>query len=345
MVESMTAFRLVAWNTPGQFCEVATPEPGPGEVRVRVTAVGLCHTDVHLMETPAGVYPWRVPFTLGHENAGVIDELGPGVEGLHAGQPVLLDAHYICDRCEYCRRGYDNYCVEWNGRTQGAGADGGLARFIVARARNVVPLQALSPAQAAPLADAGRTSYHAVKRAQSRLAPGSNALVIGAGGLGSYAIQWLRVLTQARVIAVDVAPHRLTSARDLGAHEAIASGERVTEAVRDATEGRGAEAVFDFVGIDATMRLAFASGRRLGSIAIVGAGGGAAKVGWQLVPNECDVYIPLGGSHPELHEVVALAERGLVRSEVELFAFDQTPAAYERVHHGDIAGRAVVVPE
>lgn len=344
MTTAMTAFRLMEWATPGRFADAPVPEPGAGEVLVRVTAVGLCHTDVHLMQTPAGVYPWRVPFTLGHENAGVIEEIGQGVTGLATGVAVLLDAHYICDRCEFCLRGYDNYCTEWNGRTQGAGADGGLARYLVARARNVVPLATLDPVDAAPLADAGRTSYHAVRKVLSKLTPRSHAIVIGAGGLGSYAIQWLRVLSPATVIAVDIAAHRLAAASRLGAHVTIAEGPDAAAALRDATEGRGAEAVFDFVGTDDSMQLALSCARRLGSVAIVGAGGGIARIGWQLIPNECEVFIPLGGSHPELHEVVALAERGLVRSDVEVFPFERTAEAYERVHHGDVAGRAVVVP-
>lgn len=344
MAQTMTAFQLVGWQQPPEYREVPVPVPGHGEVRIRVGGVGLCHSDLLFLESPDGTFPYQLPFTLGHENAGWVDELGPGVDDLEPGDAVLADAHWICGRCEFCRRGYDNYCEHGVGRLQGAGADGGLAPYLVVPRHRLVPLGSLDPVVAAPLADAGRTSYHAVRRALPRLRPGSTALVIGAGGLGGYAIQWLRAISPSRVIVADVAPHRRQAAAALGAHDVIASDATTVEAVRDLTDGRRADAVFDFVGTDETIATALACARPLGSIALVGAGGGTASIRWGSVPLECEVFIPQGGTHPELYEVVALAQQGVVRSEVQRFTFDEIPVAYDLLRSGDLRGRAVVMP-
>jgi propanol-preferring alcohol dehydrogenase len=345
VARTMSAFQLVDWQQPPAYREVAVPQPGPGEVLVRVGGAGLCHSDLLFLDAPAGRFPYLVPFTLGHENAGWVEDVGAGVEDLEPGAAVLADAHWICGRCEFCHRGYDNYCVAAEGRLQGGGADGGLAEFLVAPRRNLVPLRTLAPPDAAPLADAGRTSYHAVRRALDRLRPGSTSLVIGAGGLGGYAIQWLRALSPARVVVADIAVHRLEAASRLGAHDVVASDEFARENVLGLTDGKGAEAVFDFVGSDATIALALSCARTLGSVALVGAGGGTARIRWGSVPLECDVYIPLGGTLQDLHEVVALVEGGLATSSIETFPFSQVQDAYDRLRRGDLLGRAVVVPD
>ena len=185
-----------------------------------------------------------------------------------------------------------------------------------------------------------------MKRALPKLIPGSTAVVIGAGGLGSYAVQYLRRLTGAQVIAVDLVQQRLDLARELGAHDTLMSDDDTpTLQVRELTGGKGATAVFDFVGDDTTMAMALASAANLGTIAIVGAGGGTAKVSWGVLPLECDLFIPMAASIADLHEVIALAEAGELRVEVELFDVRATrPIAYDRFRHGDLRSRAVVTP-
>jgi propanol-preferring alcohol dehydrogenase len=313
-------------------------------VRVRIGGAGLCHSDLLFLDAPAGRWPFALPMTLGHENAGWVDRLGPGVEGFAEGDAVLIETHWWCRRCEFCRVGADNYCVRGWGRAHGVGAPGGLAAYLVTEVQQLVPLGALEPIDVAPLADAGRTSYHAVKKALPKLAPGSTAVVIGVGGLGGYAIQWLRMLSPARVVALDLDAKRLLAAQELGAEDTLISDAAAAGALREITGGRGADAVFDFVGVDATMQLALRSARILGCVALVGAGGGAASIGWESLPRDCEVWSPQGGTNPELHEVVRLCQRYPVRHRVERFAFDDAPLAYERLRAGDLAGRAVVLP-
>ena len=340
---TMRAYQLLDWQRAG-FREVPVDEPGPGQVRVRIGGAGLCHSDLLFLDAPPGRWPFALPMTLGHENAGWVERLGPGVAGVSPGDAVLVDSHWSCGRCEFCRVGADNHCTASWGRSHGVGAPGGLAPYLVTEASRLVPIGALDPVETAPLTDAGRTSYHAVKKALPRLVPGSTAVVIGVGGLGGYAVQWLRALCSARIVALDLGRERANAALALGASEALVADAGAADAVREATRGRGAEAVFDFVCSDESMALALHCARTLGTLALVGAGGGTAHVRWETLPRDCDVFWPLGGTHAELHEVVSLCQRLPIRHRVERFAFDRTPEAYERLREGTLAGRAVVLP-
>jgi propanol-preferring alcohol dehydrogenase len=343
----MTAYRLVEWQAPAVFEAVPVPAPGPDDVLIEVAGVGLCHTDIHFLHAPPGAFAYDLPFTLGHEIGGRVAALGSAVDGLGGGGLAVGDAVVVapgprCWRCPPCLRGDDNLCTA---RTTGRGwgQDGGLTRYVVVPAREAVPLPTLDPVAAAPLADAGLTAYHAVRRALPRLRGRATALVIGVGGLGGFAVQFLRQLAGCRIVAVDVSPTKLARARELGADLALAADDVDAAAVRDLTAGLGADAVLDFVGVDATMALALRSARVGGTIAIVGAAGGTATVGWGHLPHDCELAIPNGGTTADLHDVVALAEAGRLRIDVERFPFEQTPDAYGRVEAGTIDGRAVVV--
>jgi propanol-preferring alcohol dehydrogenase len=336
----MRAYRLRHWQDPG-FAEVAVPDPGPGQVRIRVAGVGLCHSDVLFLELPAGVLPYSIPFTLGHEIAGWVDAPGPGVDDLAPDDAVAVACMSTCGKCRWCRRGADNYCVDsWHGR--GFGLDGGLASHLVVARRDLVPIGSLDPLQAAPLTDAGATSYHAVRRVLPKLRPGSTAVVIGVGGLGGYAVQWLRLLSPARVVAVESREERLSVARDLGADDVLLSGEGLSKRLREAVGDDGADAVLDFVGTDQTMNAALRNAATLGSVAIVGQGFGTAQVRFGQLAHDCDVFIPQGAPIAELADVIALAQTGDVIIETEQFRFDDTPTAYDRLKAGTLQGRAVV---
>jgi propanol-preferring alcohol dehydrogenase len=338
----MRAYRLVRWQEPAVFEDVPVPRPGPDDVLVEVAGVGLCHTDIHFLHSPPGAYAYDLPFTLGHEIAGRVVEVGASVVGLAVGDAVVVAPGPRCWRCPPCLRGDDNLCTARSvGR--GWGQDGGLARYIPVPAREAVRLPTLDPVLAAPLADAGVTAYHAVRRAVPKLRGRATALVIGVGGLGGFAVQFLREMTASRVLAVDTSPTKLARARELGADLALPADDTDPAAVRELTAGFGAEVVLDFVGVDATMQLALRAARVGGLVEIVGAAGGTATVGWGHLPNDCELVIPMGGTTADLQDVVALAEAGRLRIDVERFPFEQTPAAYGRVEAGTVDGRAVVV--
>jgi len=340
------AYRMTKWQAAPEFCDVEVREPGPGEVLVKVGGAGVCHSDLHIMGYPDGLLPYALPFTLGHENAGWVERVGPGVSGWAAGDPVVVYSVWGCGRCATCRVGAENYCENaplfFGG---GLGHDGGMAsHMIVPAARFLCPLDGLDPRQAAPLTDAGLTTYHAVKRSLSLLRPGSTAVVIGAGGLGQMAIQILKAMSPARVVAVDLAAEKLAAATSFGADATVASDDRAAEHVRELTRGAGAELVLDIVGSDATLQLAVSVVRRLGHLTLVGIAGGSLPFSYLGVPTEVAVASTFYGSIPELTEVVTLAQAGQIKAHVELFPLAQAPQVYQRLQQGQIQGRAVVAP-
>jgi alcohol dehydrogenase, propanol-preferring len=348
---TMAAYRIMEWGATPELTEVPVPEPGPGQVRVRVAGNGLCHSDISMAAMPGDIAQalgWRLPFTLGHEVGGWIHALGPGVDGFAEGDAVALVSPHSCGVCGFCVRGQDSACPHGLvGR--GYGRDGGLATYVLAAApRDLVRLESLDPTVAGPLMDAGATSYHAVRRILPRLVPGSTAVVVGVGGLGAFAVQLLRAITPAEVIAVDPNPGRLAVAAELGAHRVIAGVDDATvtaAALRDATAGEGAHAILDFVGVDDTIAAAVASVRSFGALALVGAGGGTFTRPWfGGLPRDAEVFTFQGSSIADAHEVVRLAEAGLIESPVDLFPLAEVAAAYQRLDQGTLRGRAVVQP-
>lgn len=348
----MRALRFEQWQSEPAFREVPDPEPGPGEVLVRIAGAGACHSDLHIMhDFEPGLLPYELPFTLGHENAGYVERLGPGVEpgfGVEPGAPVAVYGPWGCGRCRNCRQGMENYCLhaaEIGAAGAGLGHDGGMADFmIVPSSRLLVPLGDLDPVEAAPLTDAGLTPYHAIKRSLHKLVPGSTAVVIGVGGLGHMAVQLLQALSPARIVAVDRDEAKLRLAREVGADEAVLSDEAAAEEIRRTSGGKGCELVVDNVGVQQTVDLAAAVSRPLGDIALVGIGGGTLGVGFFTVPQEASVATTYWGSIVELQEVVALARAGRISVHVERFGLDDAMEAYRKLEAGEVNGRAVVVP-
>ena len=345
----MRAFQLVAWQSPPELRDVPVPEPGPGQILVKVGGAGACHSDLHLMNRPAPQRPIRLPFTLGHENAGWVEKLGPGAEGFAPGDAVIVYGPWGYGNCKNCRMGMENYCENAGGTARGGGLggyDGGMAPYLlVPSTRFLVPLGALDPREAAPLTDAALTSYHAIKRSLHLLGAGSTAVVIGAGGLGQMAIQLLRALSAAvTIVAVDTASSKLETAKHLGAHEGLLSGDEAVKRVKDITHGQGANLVIDMVGANSTLQMAAQVARTLGHLTIVGLGGGALPVNFSSPPHECSVASPYWGSITELIEVVALAQAGKIRMLVEHFPLEQATKVYQLLHDGKIKGRAVITP-
>ena len=345
----MRALQITAWKSPPELVEVPEPEAGPGEVVIRVAGAGACHSDLHLLhDFEAGVVPWGPPFTLGHENTGWVHQLGTGVTGFEVGQPVAVYGPWGCGHCKRCRVGLETYCE--NAAAVGAaggglGLDGGMAPLMkVPSARLLVPLGDLDPVEAAPLTDAGLTPYHAIKRSASFLVPDANVVVIGVGGLGHLGVQLLAATTGSRIIAVDARAEARALAERCGASATVAPGETAAAEVLDLTKGRGADVVLDFVGVDATIALAVAVARPLSEITVVGIGGGSYPFSFFSLPYEASLATTYWGSLPELIEVLALAERGVIRPEVSRFGLDEAASVYERLAAGGIEGRAVIVP-
>jgi propanol-preferring alcohol dehydrogenase len=341
---TMTAFRLLDWGQVG-FDEVEIPIPGPGEVLMRVGGAGICGSDVHFQHITADEWPSTPPWTLGHENAGWVHAQGPSAHRFELGEAVIATGVHSCGRCRVCIRGDDNLCAaSYSGR--GVGADGGFAQFVVVPERELVALGSLDPRVVAPLADAGHTTYAAVKGTLDKLTPDATALVIGVGGLGSFGIQFIKLLSAARVIAVDLDPAKRDRARTLGADEVLASDASTAAAVRELTAGEGADVVFDFVGTQATITTALACAGAGGSVVLLGVADGATvQLAFaQTPPAGCHLYWNLGGNYQALTEVVALAQRGLLQIDVEPIAFDDIGITLARLERGELSARAVARP-
>ncbi|MGW0548799.1 NAD(P)-dependent alcohol dehydrogenase [Streptomyces altiplanensis] len=345
----MKAVQYRAIGAAPEVVTVPTPEPAPGQVLLKVTAAGVCHSDIAVMGMPAGSLGFPLPLTLGHEGAGTVAALGDGAAGPAVGDPVAVYGPWGCGTCAKCAEGKENYCpraARLGIFPPGLGAPGAIAEYmIVDSPRHLVPLDGLDPVTSVPLTDAGLTPYHAIKRSLPKLVPGSTAVVIGTGGLGHVAIQLLRAMTTARVIALDVTEDKLSLARTVGAHETVLSDANAAAKVRELTGGLGATAVFDFVGAAPTLATAGAVAGIESDVTIVGIGGGTLPVGFGSLPYETSVSSPYWGSRSELIEVLDLARAGAVDVHVETYGIDEAPLAYERLHAGEINGRAVIVPE
>jgi NAD+-dependent secondary alcohol dehydrogenase Adh1 len=320
------------------------PEPRrPDEVLVRVAGAGVCATDLHAIEglmEPAGLVP---PVVLGHENAGWVEATGELVETVAPGDAVILYAPYSCGLCVPCRRGHDMHCErhEFTGLT----VDGGFADYVLVSERSVVKLpDGVEPAEVAPHADAGITAYHAVKKVAHLLGPGSTAVVIGVGGVGHVGLQLLRELGSGAVLAVDTDDRRLRLATELGCDEAI-GGRDVADAVREQTNGRGADLVLDFVGSDQTHADGMAMLARQGSYSMVGFGGMLSVPSVAMVSQEQSAVANLVGSWTDLWDVLQLHARGALTLKTETYPLDDVNDVLSMLREGEITGRAVLVPD
>src|SRR6188472_3230003 len=233
----MKAVRLHAYHEQPTIDEV--PEPtvkGPLDVVVKVGGAGVCRTDLHIIlgQWDEAMHP-KLPYTIGHENAGWVHEIGSAVTNVQVGDTVILHPTPTCGLCTACRAGDDMHCV--NSTFPGLDSDGGMAEYLLTSARACVKLDpSTRPQDVAALADAGITAYHAVRKAIPLLYPGTTCIVIGAGGLGHIGVQCLAALTATRIIVVDRHPDALALAEKLGAeHTVVADGQHV-EGVKELTQ-------------------------------------------------------------------------------------------------------------
>ena len=342
----MRAYRLIGGGR-AELVDVPRPEPRAGEVLLRVLAAGVCRTDLALHRS--GGDGLTLPVTLGHEIVGEVVALGDGVAALERGGVVAVYELLGCGRCAACARGRDNVCREVIPGAIGVTRDGGMADHVAVPARNAVPLGDLDPVHAAPLTDAGMTALHAVERGRPQLESGATAVVVGIGGLGHLAVQFLRATSKVRVIAVDVDRARLDFAADIGADDGVLTGPDATGAVLAANAGRKVDVVFDFVGAQETLDLAAAVTGRGGAIVVTGGAGGrlsiTARMGAGGAPDrEIAMVHTFGGTRDDLVQALTLAGRGRVRTHVEVADLTAAGRVLADLDAGKVLGRAVLVP-
>lgn len=323
------------------------PDPtiqGPHDVIVRIGGAGVCRTDLHVMEGIwRGIQDPRLPYTLGHENAGWVEEVGPSVTTLRPGDAVIVHPLMTDGVCPACRRGEDMHCE--HGEFPGLNVDGGFAQYLRTVERSTLKLEdGLAPSDVAAYADAGLTAYRAVKKATAVLPPGSRCAVIGIGGLGHIGVQCLRAMSGAEIIAVDVSDEALQMAKRMGADSVVKAGEDAVEHVRELTGGRGVEAVLDFVGEQGTTVQGPAMLAVGGTYFVVGYGGRVDLAAIEIISREISVVGSLVGSFTELSELMALAAQGKVKLETREYSLEEVNAALADLRDGRLHGRGVLVP-
>jgi D-arabinose 1-dehydrogenase-like Zn-dependent alcohol dehydrogenase len=341
------AARVLAYGQPIKLVDV--PEPAlsdPHDVIVRIAGAGICRTDLHILggELEAAFRP-TLPYTLGHENAGWVHEVGPAVEHLAAGDPVIVHPAVTCGFCASCRAGVDMHCPTW--RFPGVdGWDGGYGELLRTSARSLVKLAAgTDPAPLAPHSDAGLTAIHAVKRLVPFLHPASTVVVIGAGGVGHLAIQLLRIFAPARILVLVTDEEHAAFARSFGpdaVHMVGADGG--VGAVRDETGGLGADAVLDLVGEHGVPAEAMQMLRKGGVYSIVGYGGRLEIEHLDMINRELTILGNQIGSYSDLVDLMELAGQGRISIKTERFPLDDVVDVLHEVDAGRILGRAVLVP-
>lgn len=321
----------------------------PDDVIVRVDGAGVCHTDVHLWQgvwADASGRAMGLPQILGHENVGRVHAVGAeGTRmGLRPGMPVVCHPMNACGTCRQCRQGNDMLCE--SGREPGIhGLSGGFAEYMRTTARSLIPTSADSGnlAELAPFADAGLTAYHAVRRAQGGLTAGSSCLVVGIGGLGQFAVQILRAVTPSRIIAADTVLRHLEIAKELGADDVVHVADAGFAGQVCELTG-GVDVAFDFVGESDTLEEAVRSVCRGGTLSIVGYGGEMALASRVAVQRELVVQGNLAGSYVDLLELIALRNRGLVRSSYRTYPLSEASEVLAQLAAGTLEERAVLVP-
>jgi NAD+-dependent secondary alcohol dehydrogenase Adh1 len=310
-----------------------------------VGGAGLCRTDLHIVE---GQWAERsevaLPYTLGHENAGWIREVGSAVEHLRPGDTVILHPLVTCGFCRACRDGDDVHCEA--SAFPGIDSDGGMAQVLRTTARSVVKLpNGTRPADVAALADAGLTAYHAVKKAVPLLHPGTTCVVVGAGGLGHIGIQCLRSLTATRIVVLDPNEEALELTRQWGADETVVVDGKHVSLVLELTDGRGAEVVLDFVGERGAERESWAMTRRAGSHFVIGYGGTIEVPAIDVIATERNIVGNLVGSYNDLAELMVLAANGRVRLHTQTYPLDAVNDAMDDLDGGRLRGRGILVPD
>jgi NAD+-dependent secondary alcohol dehydrogenase Adh1 len=341
----MKAVRLHAYHQQPVVEDVPDPViKGPLDVIIKIGGAGVCRTDLHIIEGQweAAMGP-DLPYTVGHENAGWVQEIGTAVTNVKVGDTVILHPTPTCGLCRACRAGQDMHCT--SSSFPGLDSDGGMAEYLLTSARACVPLDpSTRPQDVAALADAGITAYHAVRKAIPLLYPGTTCVVIGAGGLGHIGIQCLAALTATRIIVVDRNPAALELAATLGATDTVvADGDQIAK-VQELTGGAGADVVLDFVAEQGAEQDGFAMTKPGGSYFVIGYGGTLHVPTLDIISTERNIIGNIVGTYNELAELMALAESGRVTLHTKTYSLADAVQAIADLDAGNVRGRAILVP-
>jgi propanol-preferring alcohol dehydrogenase len=338
MSKSMGAAVATAYGRPLVLSDVATPEPGPGEMLIKVAACGVCQTDIHAVDGDWPVKP-KLPFIPGHEVVGHVAALGQGVTNFKEGDAVgVAWLHDACGSCEYCGTGWETLCAKQH--NTGYSVDGGYAEYMIAHSAYAVRLPAgLDLIEAAPILCAGVTTYKGVKETETK--PGDWIAISGVGGLGHVAVQYAKAMGL-HVVAIDVAEDKLALARKVGAD--IALNAKAPDLAREAARLTGG---VHGALVTAVSPPAFAQCLALlrpkGTMSLVGLPPGSFPLPiFEVVLKRLTVRGSIVGTRQDLVESLAFAAEGKVKAEVERRALTQINEIFAQLKGGSVRGRIVV---
>lgn len=351
----MRAARMHAYDRPLVLEDVPIPDFAPDEVLLKVTAAGMCRTDVQLVDGYFRKYhEMTFPVTPGHEIAGVVEKIGSLVSkaaGFAEGDRVVVVGGWGDETCRHCHDGNTHICA--HGRWPGFGAYGGYAEYLPVPAQYLVkvdPRVDVKAEELAPLTDAGLTPYRGIKklRAAGALGPGRTLAVLGVGGLGAYGVQYAKLLGGgATVVALARNPEKLAVAKDFGADHVLPtkgkSLDDVRKELRKATGRDDVDAVIDCAGAVEMIQLGFGLLAIAGHYASVGLVGDRIDIPlFPFVAREYTYHGSFWGNYNDLSEVIALAQQGKIRHATKVIRFEDINENLDLLRTGDVVGRAVV---
>lgn len=350
----MKAAQIVAPKQPLQLKDLEIPKPKESEVVLKVKAVGVCHSDLHLWEggydTGSGTFMKatdrgvKFPVTPGHEVVGSVTQIGTSVSGIKTGDQVLVYPWIGCGICSACKAGNENLCD--TPRSLGVFQDGGYAEYVlVPHFKYLIKISGIDLEGAASLACSGLTAFTAVKKTNA--GPQEFLVIIGAGGLGLMAIQIAKAITKSTVVIVDLDDKKLEAAKKMGADHAVNSkSPDIVQKIISICNGKGAESVIDFVNAPATVKTALAILRKRGNLVLVGLFGGSAEIVLPTIPLKAiTIQGAYTGNYQNLVELVELAKKGVINPIIsKRYSIAQANNALEDLKQGKIVGRAVINP-
>ena len=339
MAKMMKAAVVHTFGKPLTIDDMPVPVPGRGELLVKVIACGVCHTDLHAAEGDWPVKP-NPPFIPGHEVAGIVAGVGPGVTGFREGDAVgVAWLHDACLSCEYCETGWETLCEHQH--NTGYSCDGGFAEYCIASAAFTAKLPSgVDFAKISPILCAGVTTYKGLKETEAR--PGQWVAIAGVGGLGHVAIQYAKAMGL-HVVALDVSPDKLLLARASGADVAINALDKGAAAEVVKATGGGAHGVLVTAVSPPAFAQALSMVRRRGTVALVGLPPGAFETPiFDVVLKRITVRGSIVGTRRDLDEAVAFALEGKVHAEITKAPLEDINPIFERMKQGKIDGRMVL---
>jgi propanol-preferring alcohol dehydrogenase len=350
----MKSARITGPNEPLKVSESTTPKPSGAQVLVKVKAVGVCHSDLHLWEggydlgdgqfmkvTDRGV---KYPVTPGHEIAGTVEEIGSDVKGISKGDQVLVYPWIGCGQCPACKVENENLCD--TPKSLGVFQDGGYSDYsLVPHYKYLAKLDGVDPESATSLACSGLTAYTAIKKSNQNMP--EFLVVIGAGGLGLMGVQIAKAITKAKIICVDLDDQKLETAKQMGADYVLNSKDPETsQKIISICNNKGADSVVDFVNAPPTAKLGLSVLRKRGNLVLVGLFGGSIEMSLVTIPlKSIIIQGAYTGNYHDMVELLDLARKGTINPMIsKRYSLNDANTALEDLKARKILGRAVINP-